>query len=142
MADAELLGNTGIRWSAESIYKAEGLIEDGKVRRDREHDDVFFIEGSELYRVQTDGEEWITCTCPNGQARSRPNCYHTAAALMVLRDAEIGTVRMQPYVGDSEIVAVRCIFGDYAKGIKGATMQQGWKRLREHYEAVHGERHD
>lgn len=82
----ELLGNTGIRWSAESIGKAEDLVYAEKVKRDPQHGDVFWVEGSEKYRVQTDGEEWITCTCPNGQARSRPNCYHTAAALILIRD--------------------------------------------------------
>lgn len=139
MHDNELLGNTGIRWSAESIYKAEALIEDAKVKHDPEHEDVFFVEGSERYRVQTDGHEWASCTCPNGQARSRPNCYHLAAVLMLIQDEQgYGTVRLQPYMGDSNIVAVRCKHGDYNKGIKGGTMLEGRKRLREHFESVHG----
>lgn len=101
MSEQELLGNTGIRWSAESIQKAESLIEDGKVRRDDTHDDVFFVAGSEAYRVQTDGHEYITCTCPNGMARSRPNCYHTAAVLMFIQDKEDRRpTKMIHYVGE------------------------------------------
>lgn len=86
MSDEELLGDTGIRWSATSIRKAEKLIEEGKVHRDREHDDVFFVEGSTTYRVQTDGHNWASCACPNGQRTSRPSCYHLAAVLMTIQD--------------------------------------------------------
>lgn len=86
MSENELLGNTGIRWSAESIGKAEDLVYHEAVKRDPDHEDVFWVKGSERYRVQTDGETWLSCTCPNGQARSRPNCYHTAAVLILIRD--------------------------------------------------------
>ena len=76
-----------MRWSAESVKKAEDLVDSEKVRRDKDHDDVFFVEGStEIYRVQTDGESWITCNCPNGMHLSRPVCYHTAAVLIRIRD--------------------------------------------------------
>lgn len=86
MRGEELLGGTGVRWSSESIVKAERLIEDGKVHRDREKDDVFFVDGSHTYRVQTDGEHWASCTCPNGMRTSRPSCYHIAAVLMLIQD--------------------------------------------------------
>ena len=88
MTDSELLGDTGIRWSATTIRKAEGLVETEMVRRDSEHDDVFYVEGSNrnIYRVQTDGENFISCTCPNGMNQSRPHCYHTAAVLITIRD--------------------------------------------------------
>lgn len=84
--EKELLGNTGVRWSATSIKKAEDLVYADKVHRDREHDDVFFVEGSQTYRVQTDGHTWASCTCPNGQRTSRPSCYHLAAVLITIRD--------------------------------------------------------
>jgi len=100
MSEEELLGNTGIRWSAESIHKAEDLISHEAVTRDSEHGDVFWVKGSERYRVQTDGETWITCTCPNGMARSRPNCYHTAAVLMFIQDKEDASVVVH-YVGEN-----------------------------------------
>jgi uncharacterized Zn finger protein len=90
MSDSELLGDTGVRWSAESIYKAERLVADGKVSVDVRHPQVFWVQGSapHKYRVQTDGKTWLTCTCPNGQRTSRPSCYHSAAALMVLVQGE------------------------------------------------------
>lgn len=88
--DEELLGETGIRWSSEIIRKAEQLVTDGKVHRDADHGDVYFVEGSKTYRVQTDGHTWITCTCPNGMRTSRPHCYHTAAVLMRIADEEKG----------------------------------------------------
>lgn len=86
--EQELLGNTGVLWSAESIRKAERLVADEKVHQDAEHDDVFFVEGSQTYRVQTDGHTWLSCSCPNGQRTSRPSCYHSAAVLMIIADRE------------------------------------------------------
>lgn len=92
MSDKELLGETGVRWSAESIRKAERLISDEKVHRDADHDDVYFVEGSggQNYRIQTDGHTWASCTCPNGMRTSRPSCYHLAAVLMLIADREAG----------------------------------------------------
>lgn len=89
MSDEELLGDTGIRWSSETIRKAEKLIEEGKVSQDADHPDVYFVEGSKIYRVQTDGHEYVTCTCPNGMRTARPHCYHTAAVLMRIVDREV-----------------------------------------------------
>ncbi len=80
----ELLGRTGVRWSAESIHKAEELISDEKVTHDPEAEQVYWVEGSQRYRVQTDGKTWLTCTCPNGQRTSRPTCYHSASVLMMI----------------------------------------------------------
>lgn len=88
MSDEELLGDTGIRWSSESIRKAEDLVLLGRVHRDADAPEVFFVEGSQIYRVQTDGEEYITCTCPNGMRKGRPHCYHTAAVLIMIRDEQ------------------------------------------------------
>ena len=88
MSAEELLGDSGIEWSHASIRKAEVLIEEGKVHRDPEHPDVFRVEGSKDYRVQTDGKNWLSCSCPNGQRTSRPSCYHSAAALMIIRDEQ------------------------------------------------------
>jgi hypothetical protein len=91
MSDKELLGNTGLRWSAASIRKAESVLEEDNIRRDRDHDDVFFVDSLNsisIYRVQTDGKSWASCSCPNGQRTSRPTCYHLAAALMLLQDTK------------------------------------------------------
>ena len=73
-------------WSPAVIRKAESLIADGGLRRDEKNPSVWWVTGSGggEYRVQTDGETWITCGCPNGQRQAgmHPHCYHTAAVLM------------------------------------------------------------
>ncbi len=84
--DRELLGDTKVRWSEESLRKAEELISDSKVKQDPEHPDVFYVEGSKPYRVQTDGKLWASCNCPNGQRTSRPSCYHLGAVLLMIQD--------------------------------------------------------
>lgn len=74
------------RWSAEVVAKAEDLLENDKVRQDPEHGDVWWVVGStsKEYRVQTDGETWITCTCPNGMRVGKPTCYHSCAVMMII----------------------------------------------------------
>lgn len=94
-SDRELLGDTGVRWSAASIKKAENRISEEAVRRDATYDDVFYVEstdGQTIYRVQTDGKQWASCTCPNGQRTSRPSCYHLAAVLMMLQDEQRASI--------------------------------------------------
>ena len=84
---AQLLGDTGVEWSAESLRKAHDLLEKpDHVLQDDEHEDVWWVKGSLGYRVQTDGESWVSCTCPNGMRTARPSCYHTAAVLLFIRD--------------------------------------------------------
>lgn len=76
------------RWSAEVVARAERLVEDAdKVRQDFEHGEVWWVTGSagKEYRVQTDGETWITCTCPNGMRVGRPTCYHSCAVMMITK---------------------------------------------------------
>jgi hypothetical protein len=97
-ATEELLGRTGVRWSAESVHKAEQLISDKKVQHDPEAEQVYWVEGSQRYRVQTDGKTWLTCTCPNGQRTSRPTCYHSGAVLMMI--AEKRDVKKRPRCED------------------------------------------
>jgi uncharacterized Zn finger protein len=53
---------------------------------------VWWVEGEGgKYRVQTDGEQWITCTCPNGQRIGQPKCYHSAAVLMLINNKKEGS---------------------------------------------------
>lgn len=75
------------QWSPAVIRKAEMFIEEGNLQRDANHPEVWWVtpsEGGKPYRVQTDGQHWIACSCPNGQRQNglSPHCWHTAAVLM------------------------------------------------------------
>lgn len=73
-------------WSAATLAKAEGLLETPEaLSQDTEQPTVWWISGGrpeKPYRVQTDGEHFITCSCPNGLQSSRPRCYHSAAVML------------------------------------------------------------
>lgn len=89
----------------ESIYspavlkRGRKLIEDERIHRST-NENRFVVRGSEEYTVAVvpqptdeDGEPvktdlpWVVCSCPNGMARGgRPNCYHSAAVLLMLLD--------------------------------------------------------
>lgn len=73
-----------IDFSENVLKKADGLIADEKVRTDECAVNVFWVSGSsdKPYRVQTDEETWITCTCRHAQTRGgMPRCAHVAAVL-------------------------------------------------------------
>lgn len=74
------------RFSDDVLWKARYAAYHGRVTRDSQHDNIFWVErstGGKYYRVQlSDGFE--TCTCPNGMnLGSTPLCYHVAAALLM-----------------------------------------------------------
>lgn len=89
-------------YSDNVLAKGRKLLESGKVVQDADRPSVFEVRGSRPYTVthiettpddedgnpQDDqGIAWLACTCPNGSARgARPNCYHTAAVLLFIRD--------------------------------------------------------
>lgn len=81
-------------YSTYVLDKARDLVERGGVHLDDQHDDVWWVEGSNgaRYRVQvipSDLGLWITCSCPNGRAQgARPSCYHTAAVTAYLEQEE------------------------------------------------------
>lgn len=52
---------------------------------------------------------------------------------------EQGTVTREPYVGDSDVIVAECVHGDYKRVFKGANEHAGWKALKAHFDAVHGE---
>jgi hypothetical protein len=81
-------------YSASVQAKAFDLAESGRLRRDAEMPTRFRIPGSKAdtsYRVQVlpgseDAIPWVTCSCPNGMNKGgRPTCYHSLAALLVIR---------------------------------------------------------
>lgn len=75
------------RWSLEVIRKAEDLVSSDGVSQDPDQEQVWYAKGvGGYYRLQTDGESWITCTCPNGQRIGLPKCYHSAAVLLKIEE--------------------------------------------------------
>lgn len=77
------------RYSSDTIDKAQDLIDNEEIDRDADHGDVFWARGStgNVYRVQVfsgDDGLMVTCGCPNGSKKGgEPNCYHSAAALLL-----------------------------------------------------------
>lgn len=109
-------------YSDATLFKARQALESPRHQpvQDPEHPLVWLVQGSSgsVYRVQLiadapdlasplpdhpddadplepgEGLTWVTCTCPNGQARGgQSNCYHGAMVLLrilELDDAKTG----------------------------------------------------
>lgn len=77
-------------YSDEVLWKAWLLIKGNHVEVDESSQNSWIVMGSQPYvvrKVESEGLQvpWVTCTCPNGDARGgRPNCYHTAAVLSII----------------------------------------------------------
>lgn len=82
-------------FSEETLSKARRLLDQGRLRPDEEHRNIWWAESltsDHTYRVQADYREdtgafsWVTCTCPGGlHTGGQPRCYHAAAVVMLLR---------------------------------------------------------
>lgn len=70
------------------LKKAEKVIEAGKLVQVDETGWTVVGSADDVYSVsmpETDDPsalDWITCSCPNGSARTQPNCYHAAAVML------------------------------------------------------------
>jgi hypothetical protein len=91
---------TALTYSAEVLDKAHELLARGGLRPDEEFANIWWITSlntpGALYRVQSDFNpekrslSWITCTCPHGLivGAGQTHCYHAAAVLITLREAQ------------------------------------------------------
>jgi uncharacterized Zn finger protein len=73
-------------FSAATLAKATALIDAGRVTADEDYP-IWWVEGTNgLYRVQTDGVIWATCTCAYGlnAPPDKTYCAHVAAVLISL----------------------------------------------------------
>ncbi|AWN07819.1 hypothetical protein HOT31_gp149 [Microbacterium phage Hendrix] len=105
------------------------------VQVDAEDANVWWVKGSNgtKYRVQQvviqDTEEetrqefadlapelpYLTCSCPNGQNRARPQCYHTAAVMHIILD---GTQAEYPVMSDPDPLNEDFLDDDTARSLK------------------------
>ena len=77
------------RFSPEVVAKAQKLVDDKVIRQDSDIPTVYHVKN---YTVQVHEGGLTTCTCPNGLNRAISNCYHSAAALMVVPEEYMGEV--------------------------------------------------
>jgi hypothetical protein len=105
------MGDGVIEYSEAVRAKARKLLDDpDRVRADVEHANIWYVQASDgvsYYRVQCDYDSafrtlsWITCTCPHGLkvGAGETACYHAAAVLILLQEAD-------PEVHERHLVAV------------------------------------
>ncbi|QGZ16795.1 hypothetical protein PBI_DEWDROP_148 [Microbacterium phage Dewdrop] len=74
------------------------------------------VDGKRVIVPEADGMPFLSCTCPNGMNRGgRPQCYHTAAVLLILRD---GTQEQHPVMTDPSPVNEDFLDDETAKALK------------------------
>lgn len=70
----------------------------------------------EQVRRDLEGLPLVSCTCPNGQNRGgRPNCYHSAAVLLILED---GTQLDHPVMENTDPIDEDFVDDETAQALK------------------------
>lgn len=72
-------------WAKARKFRAEDR--GGKIMPDKEHPDIWWVQGGDpdrMYRVQFSGD-YVTCTCHHGLNHGgEAVCYHRAAVELVI----------------------------------------------------------
>lgn len=85
-------------YSEETLWKAKLLIEANRVEKLKNSAGAWSVEGSQHYLVhQLESGDmpvpWLTCSCPNGEARGgRPSCYHCCAVHMLILNIDLSGI--------------------------------------------------
>lgn len=95
-------GSTGSKYRVQvlQITSEEELERRVQIEQERDAHSGVAVRSSEFIRAGFEQVPLMSCTCPNGMNRGgRPQCYHTAAVLLILRD---GTQDQHPVMENTD----------------------------------------